>query len=477
VALQYNVLVLSGMNGYDRSFVTSAGERLYNNTFATMTPASSYFDEFFRLVKMQGHDKIALVYSRVPGRPYDLVVTESIDMIFDHNLRLVASPYVIPSAFSLDKELEAQAMAEIFANISKIPAELHPDVLVVSALYACETVPPILRRLNLNFKVIGVFECLNNISPLDQSLQDDLRYFIVPQQWDYRLTGIQYTEPPSRPYASMFPYNITAARERAFRALEDGDEVVLAANESTNHPSAAQFYEAYQNAARTLNVDRLWNSLAASEKATWDVISFIISVCRCTSRACVLSCAYRVDLNTAYGPIRFNVNGLNTAKTMVYAQLSVSRDMMPITLGSYQPVWTMPTWAERNFDGSYFSTDQTVVLIACVCICIFVGGVTMVNLYHRRAYPLVKAISLPLSLVTCSGMPVCLSLLHEFRVLFVLCPNRLYSRLHDCMFLAVQRHARNMCITTSCYLACFHDLQSQHLAQGLSTVSDFSELR
>ena len=385
-AIDNTILVLSGMSGDDTLYYdATTNRRRHPNLIGTMSSATSYPATLYSTLANAGARTV--LYISTHHYLYELITLGSIVSALDNYL-VVLGNITLPLPASVAHET-ADMMAAIAFAVAAYP---NVDLLVVSTVYACNTLPAAMRAHDYNPGATMVWECLNSVdvagffSPQEI---EDMRFMYVPTQWSPALYGSVFSD-GVRSYANMFPFNIMYG---------GGGDVQV--------DSPLQFARDYAAAATLAGVAPQLTSLTPTEMACYYIVSSAVALSGgSVARAAITVQAQSTYLETFLGLVNVNAQGLNT-KPMVQLQLDDTATLRPVypptTRGFISVVYPAPRWGERSNAFAYLArADERAVLGIAVCV-IAAILVLMGCMIAQRANPEIRASSLLLVMVMCGG--------------------------------------------------------------------------
>ena len=379
------------------------------------TPATGYMQSFLNDVAVRvspGLEKSISIITINRSTHTDVCVRGAIPLAQENGFIIKSINYI---DYNATIENISQENKEMIAVLGRIKQEENPTAILFCHRYANDRLPQLLFNADYMPPAICSFEAASNVSEILQTVGSSALYISAPVQFDQRLVGPDYIEPPGRPYACMFPQ-------------------ASGANSQTSPRQFVTQYNAIPNAPPI-------NALTGMALVQLEVIDFGIWACNCTTSAGIFNSASRVNMPTFAGRMAPDfVYGINSVKAIATVQLVQTAHLdltnqteaelqfngviLPLApdyaLALTAPggesvtaiVFPAPTFDERNYvHQMYAQTEERVVIVLVSLACLLMLAIARFLVRHRDS-PSVKAASLPFSLLILFGaICACLSIL------------------------------------------------------------------
>ncbi len=378
------------------------------------TPATGYMQSFLNDVATRvtpGLEKSVSIITINRSTHTDVCVRGAIPLALENGFVIKSVNYI---DYNATIENIPQENKEMAAVIQRIKQEEGPTAILFCHRYANDRLPQLLQEADYMPLAICSFEAASNVSEILQTVGSNALYISAPVQFDERLVGPDYIEPPGRPYACMFPQV-----------------------DATSQTSPRQFVTQYNTIPNAPPI----NALTAMALVQLEVIDFGIWACNCTTSAGIFNSASRVNMPTFAGRMAPDfVYGINSVKVIATVQLVKTSHLglsntteanlqfngaiLPLypdfALALTAPggesataiVFPAPTFDERIYIHQMFAqTEERVVIVFIALACLLMLAIAAFLVKHRKE-PSVKAASLPFSLlILFGGICACLSVL------------------------------------------------------------------
>jgi hypothetical protein len=403
-AKPFGVLVLTGMTGNDRTFITSSidnpllfNRRINNNIITTMTPYSYYYGIIYSLLTKKGiTTSVAntLAFVSLDDPSYLLITEGSQSDYTDAGLTLVRS-LLLNSSLIHSAVDERSLLLDAIINIQLSFPDL--DVLAISTTYSCDTLSSVLKELQFSPKAVLIWKCLEDWNTFNQSKKESLRYFYSPVQWISHVRGRRFTDDPQRHYANQFIGTTELAATVQFL---------------DTYINVSQQYYTRSNSNSNSNSNSTSTAISTTPVPSMYAVYYIIISaayqCNCTDRASLLNFAHRTQYQYSfYGSIVVNEYGMN-GKDMIILQvdgtskLSVKYPLL--STDDSNLIYPAPTWEEQIIhDDAYFANTADITITVIAFGCLLWSIVTFVLMLVNREHPHVRASSLEFSLMLLVG--------------------------------------------------------------------------
>jgi hypothetical protein len=350
---------------------TSSPQRQWSHLFGVMTPSQNYFNTLLSILSSKGQKTMSIIsVGSLPdvdvcnGAMYRAAY-ESIQ-VFD----FISIPSVDPGYVYLG------------AAVTQV-SESAPDILLVCNRLACTQTLDYLVTQDYTPQTLAMFECGNTI---DKTAGNKAAYVVTPLQFDDRLRGFDYSDPPHNSNNSslgMFPY-----------VPPNGEY------------SAQQFSDWLSN----LLGASTFNSLVAPQLTVLYVIEQATKLCNCTNPSGLMAILPWVTFNCFYGKVQFDNYGQNN-RDIVLIQLDSqlnSQIISPASSLTSELITPAPKWHERDYQFKYFSYKSEQIMY-CLLLCVFVLNILVgILVYRNRNHPAVRGVSVNFLLFSLCGWGILL---------------------------------------------------------------------
>ena len=386
------------------------GTRRLKWQLALGTPATEYMLSCLNGVAVKtpaGLEKSVSIITINRSTHTDVCVTGGVQIAQQNGFKINSINYIDYNATIENIPLENKEMAAV---IQKIKGE-NPTVVLFCHKYANDRFPQLLFEANYMPPAVCSFEAASNVTEIIQAVGSNALFIQAPVQWNPDMLGFGYIVPKDRPYANMFPQTSTS--------LTSPQQFAVAFNSIPGAPAL--------------------NALTAMSLAGFDVMSYGIWKCNCTTSAGIFAAASGVNMPTVAGQmVPDQIYGINFGKIIGTVQL-IPTFKLSLTNTSKQSlflsgvvqgfpnyalaltapdgdstsdmIFPAPTFEERIYVHDMYGQPIETFINVLVGISCSLFIAMAIFLWRHQTYSAVKSSSLPFSIMILFGAVIaCISI-------------------------------------------------------------------